>query len=227
MTRARAKLLDSLNFAPEAGATVPFAIEITDLAGTLDEETLASFDVLFFGLWSQASSQRLTALEQSALQDFVRSGGVVIAECRHHNFDDVCSALGHSTTTGGQASLRPGPGQSTARLFAGPFGSVSSYGPTSAIGRFPANNEASVMAIDSLEQPVMLLEYQEAGTVLLLAEDGSFIDSSLTIGGAIDGDHANDALLGNIFADARTRFGNILRDDFEGADLSRWSSSSP
>jgi len=96
MPTTLAKLSSSDNFGPTG--TYSSQLLITHVASTLDEATLANFDVFFIGWWQDNT---FSAAELNALFDWVNAGGNLIATSDDTSHDDVVGRFGFPNQNGG------------------------------------------------------------------------------------------------------------------------------
>jgi len=198
MTVTRSKLLSSANFG--AGGTVSSPITITDTAGTsgsINAALLANFNVLFIGYFPTGT---FTAAELAAIQTWVNGGGALIATCDSASFADVCSAFGHTPTTGAISPVVPTAVGATHPVFAGPFGTAPSITMQFTQGFFPSANGATVIGQDSSVAPnaTVLVQTLGSGRALFLSDVDLISNFSLSVGTTISNN--NDRFLGNLFA---------------------------
>jgi hypothetical protein len=199
MPTTRAKLLETANFGP--AGTIPEAISIIDVAGEIDAAVLADIDVFFIGYLSDDNPNAFTADEISAFQTWVNGGGAIIITCDDSNYDAICEAFGHPSTSQGSSPVVVEGSALTHPLFDGPFGIISTFGSAGTIGYFADANGATILARESSgDFPQIMEESSGSGLVILVGDVDTMSDFGgyLSAGTGISTD--NDIWLGNLFA---------------------------
>jgi hypothetical protein len=199
MPTTRAKLLETANFGP--AGTVPEAISIVDVAGEINASVLAGVDVFFIGYLLDEDDDAFTANEISALKSWVSSGGSIILTCDDSNYDALCEAFGHPSTSQGASPVVVEASALGHPLFDGPFGTISTFGSAGTIGYFTTDNGATVLARESSSGfPQIMEETSGNGLVILVGDIDTMSDFGgfLSVGTGISTD--NDIWLGNLFA---------------------------
>lgn len=195
MTNTRAKLLNAANFG-SSGVASP-AIQITDIAGTVDASALANLDVLFIGYFPTGT---FSGAELAAMQTWVNAGHTIIATCDDASFSDVCTTFGHTPTTSASPPVHPTVAGSTHPIFNGPFGLVASINMAGTEGYFPSTGGATVLGVDSSGSPLatVMLQSFGSGRVIFVVDVDMLSDFTVSAGPAIS--NGNDRFLGNVFA---------------------------
>lgn len=191
MPTTLAKLSSLDNFGPTG--TYSSQLLITHVA-TLDEATLANFDVFFIGYWQDGT---FSAAELDALFDWVNAGGNLIATSDNSSFDAVVARFGYPNQNGGtdaQIIIEP-----THPIFEGVFGTVNSFFGAFTKGSF-LQGSASLLATNTNGSASILETSVGDGLVLLFSDVDMFstISGRLSPGTTIS--TGNDQLLGNVFA---------------------------
>jgi len=197
MTVTRAKLLEATNFGP--GGTVPEAINITDVAGTIDYTTLSQFDVFFIGYLLDDSENAFSNAELVAFQDWVSAGGTMVVTCDDTDNYAVCDAFG-LTPSGSDANppVNPTVAGSSHPVFDGPFGTPTSIEMWGSMDYFGDIGAFTVLARDQDLNPVVLERQIGAGRVIAFTDVDMISNHTLSAGTGIAND--NDRFLGNLIA---------------------------
>jgi len=191
MPTTLAKLSSSDNFG--LSGTYPSQLLITHVA-TLDEATLANFDLFFIGYWQDNT---FSAAELDALFDWVNAGGNLIATSDNSSFDAVVARFGYPNQNGGtvnQIIVAP-----THPIFDGPFGVVNTFFASFDIGSFNQGS-ATLLATNSNGLPSILETSVGDGLVLLFSDVDMFSTASGRLSPGTTISTGNDLLLGNVFA---------------------------
>jgi len=197
MDVTRSKLLAPDNFGP--AGTVSEAINITDVATTIDLATLQAFDVFFIGYLGDASGNAFTAAELQAFQDYVSNGGRMLVTCDDTDFDDVCAAFGPTPGSTANPPVSPTTTGATDPAFDGPFGTATSLNMSGTTQSYVATAGFTVIGQDQNTDPVVLRASIGAGEVIFATDVDLISDFTLSSGTDITDD--NDIFLGNVFAD--------------------------
>lgn len=192
MPTTLAKLSSSDNFGPTG--TYSSQLLITHVAGTLDEATLANFDVFFIGWWQ---NNTFSAAELDALFDWVNAGGNLIATSDDTSHDDVVERFGYPNQNGGtdaQIIIEPNH-----PIFDGVFGTVSSFFGLAIKGSF-LQGSASLLATNTNGSASILETSVGDGLVLLFSDVDMFSTYGTRLSPGTTISTGNDKLLGNVFA---------------------------
>lgn len=197
MDRTRDKLLETANFGP--GGTVPEAINITDVAGTIDYTVLSQFDVFFIGYLWDDSGNAFTNAELVALQDWVSAGGTMVLTCDETDYDAVCEAFGLvPSASDANPPVNPTVAGSSHPVFDGPFGMPTALEMSGTQTYFDDIGGFTILARDQDLNPIVLEDQIGAGRVIAFTDVDMISSYTLSAGTGIEND--NDVFLGNLFA---------------------------
>jgi len=197
MTVTRAKLLETMNFGPEG--TVPEAINITDVAGTIDYTVLSQFDVFFIGYLWDGSANAFSNAELVALQDWVSAGGTMIVTCDEEDYSAVCDAFGLvPSASNANPPVNPTVAGSSHPVFDGPFGMPAALEMSGTRKYFDDVGSFTILARDQDLNPVVLEDQIGSGRVIAFTDVDIISNYTLSEGTGIEND--NDMFLGNLIA---------------------------
>jgi hypothetical protein len=197
MGATRDKLLATSNFG--SGGTVPEAVNITDVAGTIDYTVLSQFDVFFIGYLSDDSGAAFSNAELVAFQDWVSAGGTMVITCDDADFDAVCEAFGLvPSASDATPPVTPTVAGSSHAVFDGPFGMPASLEMSGTQTYFDDIGGFTILARDQDLNPIVLEDQIGSGRVIAFTDVDMISSYTLSEGTGIDND--NDKFLGNLFA---------------------------
>jgi len=197
MTVTREKLLEAMNFGE--GGTVGEAINITDVAGTIDYTVLSQFDVFFIGYLNNSSINAFSNAELVAFQDWVSAGGTMVVTCDEADFNAVCDAFGlMPSASDANPPVNPTVAGSSHPAFDGPFGMPTSLEMYGTETFFDDVGGFTILARDQDLNPVVLEDQIGSGTVIAFTDVDLISNYTLSEGTGIEND--NDMFLGNLIA---------------------------
>ncbi len=178
-------------------ASEGFTVSITLFDGPLAATDLTDVDV-FFVNWVRDGN--LAPAELAMLDSWVTSGGVLWLTCDDVDHDEVCSHLGYDLDPQSNVPpLVPTPAGAAHPLFAGPFGTVSSFEGWGQLGRWTSIPAGAVaLARDQQGIDVVAIENRGAGRVYAFGDIDLFSGYTL-LGGGFSGT-PNGRLFGNLLA---------------------------
>ena len=200
MVTARSKLLNPLNFGPNG--TVKKTITITDTTATITAGLLSNYDVLFIGYVPDAA---LSGAELTAMQNWVSSGGVIIATSDDGTHDAVTTAFGYQVAASPVADNYAYPNAGNPPVFNGPFGTASIVLGAFNIGFWFTLSGVTLLGsgynINFTVYSSVLELHWGAGKVIMLADVNYISDDTgaFSAGIGIDPSNSNDIFLGNLF----------------------------
>ena len=201
MVTARSKLLNPLNFGPNG--TVKKTITITDTTATITVGLLSNYDVLFIGYVPNAV---FSGAELTAMQNWVSSGGVIIATSDDGTHDAVTTAFGYQVAASPASDYYAYPNGGSPPVFNGPFGTASFVYGAFNIGFWFTLSGVTLLGsgfdYNSTAYSSVLELHWGAGKVIMLADVNYISDDTLVFsaGNGISPSVGNDVFLGNLFA---------------------------